>query len=280
MKRFNFFGTAILAILLIIILIPLYNQSKTKTFRSMGTEISITVDDLFPYFKIEEAYRKIKSIEALLNRFDPKSELSRINREAYLKPVEAKEETLNCIAKAIEVSRLTNGAFDITLSGNYGNIFIDKNKKTVSFKKSGFSINLDAIGKGFAVEEAKKLLFNLGAKSAIIDGRSSIAIIGEERKIGIKNPLSGGVLDFVFLSSGEALSTSGNYEQGDHIINPKTGIPANEIISVTIKGTDAGFLDALYTGVFVLGEKKGSLLLKKLNMRGTMLLRNGKVLKI
>lgn len=247
----------------------------------MGTYATINVNDPNPEEYIKAAYQRLKAIENKMNRFDPRSEISFINRVADVAPVIVSDDVFACLKLARKVSDITNGAFDITLSGGYKNIILDESKKTVRFLNPGIKINLDGIAKGFAVEETKRLLFKMGVKNGMINMTSSIAVAGGSWKIGVKNPLKeNDLLEVISLNTQEALSTSGNYEQGNHILDPKTQKPVNSIISLTIWGQDAGFLDGLSTGLFVLGQDKARKLVKKLGLHMTMLAKDRKIIKI
>lgn len=256
-------------------------QNHSKTFQVMGTYATITVNNQNPEKYIKAAYQRLKAIEKKMNRFDPKSEISLVNRIADVAQVYVSDDLYKCLKLARKVSDITDGAFDITLDGNYRNIVLDDNKKTISFSKPGIKINLDGIAKGFGVEEARLLLFKMGVKSGMINMTSSIAVVGGNWKIGIKNPLKeNDLLEVISLNTQEALSTSGNYEQGNHILDPKTQKPVNSIVSLTIWGQDAGFLDGLSTGLFVLGSDKARRLVKKLGLHMTMLAKDRKIIKI
>ena len=86
----------------------------------------------------------------------------------------------------------------------------------------------------------------------------------------------GNLLGTVILNDGDALATSGQYEQPGHIIDPRTGKKADKCLSVTIIAKDAGLADALSTAVFVLGPVEGMKLVKKLGVKAIIVDRNGK----
>ncbi len=275
MKRLYIFAViAFLIAAALILSLKFLANRNSRTYSLMGTYITITINDAKASAHMAAAHERLKELEKLLNRFDPKSEVSLINREAANTEVIISPDTYKCIDLAQKVSRTTSGAFDITLTGDYKNIALNPKNHSVRFKKPGIKINLDGIAKGYAVEEARRVLFKRGVKSAMIDAASSIAVLGGPWKIGIKNPRKkDDVLGIIVLQNGEAVSTSGTYEQGPHIIDPKTGKPADSCISVTVVGRDAGFLDGLSTGLFVLGPKDGAALSKKLKLRVIMIAR-------
>lgn len=263
-------------------------NSPSRSFEMMGTRVTITVKDKDPGAHIEAAHKRLKELEEKLNRFAPLSEINRINNLAGIAAAPVSEDTLRCVKLALLASEKTSGAFDPTLK-NYRKIKVDAKNRTVKLLSDKLQLNLDGIAKGFAVEEARKVLRKRGVKSAMIDMRSSIAIIGGPSKIGIQHPRKKNeLLDTLALKDGEALSTSGDYEQGRHIIDPQTGLPAKSCQAVTVVTRDAGpapygggagWADALSTGIFVLGPEKGLALAKKLNLKVLIVDAKGKVFR-
>jgi thiamine biosynthesis lipoprotein len=153
---------------------------------------------------------------------------------------------------------------------NYGNVLINPQNETVKLLYPGMKIDLGAAGKGYAISKARSILVERGVKSAIISAGSSMAVIGDNKgkpwRIGIKDPRHPDeTVGVVTLNGGQAVSTSGDYEsyfeiggkRFHHILNPATGMPADECRSVTIISDDASQADMLSTAVFVMGPKRG-----------------------
>lgn len=249
-------------------------NSSVIRLRVMGTEMQIIVNNPGSPEHVKEAVDTIKRIAGLLDKYDAKSELSRINRGAGVEKVAVEKETFAAIEQALFVSSLTRGAFDVTFD-DYKKIEIDPFHKKVFITDPKVKIDLGGIGKGFAVEKARQALVKRGVKSALIDMRSSMAAIGGPWKIGIAD-----TGETIILRNGEALSTSGNSEQGEHIVNPKTGKLSSTCKSVTVVAKDAGFADALSTAIFVMGPAKGIELVKTLDgVKAVVITSDGKVLK-
>ncbi|MFH1362376.1 MAG: FAD:protein FMN transferase [bacterium] len=204
---------------------------------------------------IDQAFAEMKRLEGMFNWKDPRSAINNVH--PYDNPPKIKE----IIGLSNKIKKLSDGAFDINFAGQ---------------------MNLGGIGKGYAVEAARQLLVQKGIKNGIIDMRSTVAVVGKGRgvgwKIGIRDPREEGkILGVVKLSNGESLSTSGDYERGQHIIDPRDGKPAILCQSVTVIGTDAGETDALSTAVFVLGPGQGLKLIEKLGLKVVIVDINGKV---
>ncbi|MFA5840261.1 MAG: FAD:protein FMN transferase [Candidatus Margulisiibacteriota bacterium] len=219
------------------------NSSTEIIDFAMDTPLRVKVEGPNSAAYAKMAVAEIKRLDKLFNRFDPNSEVSRLNCGEKFKP---SKEIIAVLSLAERMRQVSFGAFNVRYNGK---------------------IDLGGIGKGYAVELARRLLVKKGAKGGIIDTHSSIAVWGPRVwKIGIQDPEDKSKLfTVVELQNGQALSTSGNYERGKHIIDPRTHKAAAECKSVTLIGWDAGELDALSTAVFVLGPIKGKKLIKNMS---------------
>lgn len=247
----------------------------------MGTPLRIKVFGSNSPHLARRALEEIKKIDRIFSKFAQESEVHLINKLAGQAPFEVSNETFECIKLADQISNLTRGAFDITL-GHPNALVIDSDLKKIYLKKKGVEIDLGGIGKGFAVESARKLLLEKGAKSGMIDLRSSIAVFGSKTwKVGIQHPRDKEkLIGVVELSDGESLATSGDYERGKHIIDPRTGKPAQGCQSVTVIGRNGAETDALSTAVFVLGPREGMKLIEFLpEIEALIIDRSGKIIR-
>ncbi|MDD5561231.1 MAG: FAD:protein FMN transferase [Candidatus Omnitrophica bacterium] len=244
-------------------------------------------------------FTEVKRIENLLSKYLPDSEVSLLNRAGKLK---ATPDTFYVLKRAKEFWQESSGAFDITIAplvelwgftGQKYNlpsedsikaalklvgcdkIILHEKDNVVEFKFPGMKIDLGAIGKGFAVDCAVKILKENGIDSCLINAGGQIYALGDKSgscwKVAIQDPRRQEISGTLELKD-QSVSTSGDYEQfffkdGKrycHIINPKSGYPVNSgITSVTIVADSALEADALSTAVFVLGKEKGEELLKK-----------------
>ena len=135
---------------------------------------------------IDAGVSEIQRIEKLLTTYNEESETAHINRNAGIEPVTVSEETFLIIERSIRISRITQGAFDITYGSvdkrlwnfdtnlkrlpdketakkmvrliNYRNILLDKENLTVMLKEKGMRIGFGGIGKGYAAERAKEVM--------------------------------------------------------------------------------------------------------------------------
>ena len=266
----------------------------------MGSRFDITVvakDQEQGDAYIDLAIAEITRIEHLISSWDPNSQTAAINRAAGKNPVKVDPELLNLIKRAIGISKLTDGAFDISYASmdklwkfdgsmtqmpteeaikasvskvGFQNIILDNAASTVFLKKEGMKIGFGAIGKGYAADRAKALLIEKGVVSGIINASGDMNTWGFQPngnpwKVAITNPLDKNKVFALLPVINSAVVTSGNYEKFvtfkgtryTHIIDPRTGYPATGIISATVFAPKAELADALATSVFVMGIEVG-----------------------
>lgn len=153
----------------------------------------------------------------------------------------------------------------------------------VSTANPAVRIDLGGFAKGYAVGRALSLLRERGVDNAIVNAGGDLAAIGRpgERRwrIGIRAPRGEGLLAAVDIDGGETVFTSGDYERFfvyegrryHHILDPRTGMPARGVRSVTILGTDPALADAAATALFVAGPQHWITVARKLGVRYVML---------
>lgn len=274
-----------------------HNPLQKKTVFIMGTYCSIQIPGSKDVLKnIESAFERMKKIEAKFTVFDKESPVYIFNQTDA--PLDD-EEIIGLIKTSLKVSRETGGAFDITiyplmkLWGHYGekrvkpspekinacleligheNLIIREGR--VSKRRPHAGIDFGGIAKGYAVREAAAILRKQGIESALIDAGGDIfamgTIDGKNWKIGIRNPRGEGIIGVLDVSN-QAVVTSGDYEQYfeedgkkyHHILDPRTGYPAQKLISVTVISPDPVLADAWSTALFVIGGKQGLELVEK-----------------
>jgi thiamine biosynthesis lipoprotein len=272
-------------------------KAHKRRMRLMGNQFEITVvasDPGFAAYCIDQAVNEISRIEALLTTFKENSQTNLINSNAGIKPITVDREVYDLIARSIKISRLTQGAFDITYGSvdkrfwnfdttmtalpdkesakqsvrliNYNNILLDVERCTVFLKQKGMRIGFGGIGKGYAAEQAKKLLKTMGVESGIVNASGDLTTWGTEPSgkpwaVGIADP-NCRKLPFSYLNISDlAIATSGSYEKFvmidgkkySHTIDPKTGFPVRGIKSVSIICPDAEVADAMATPVTIMG---------------------------
>ncbi len=264
----------------------------------MGTIIEVISPDKQA---ADIAFREIKRIDNLLSIYKDDSEISRLNKQ---QSIQADRQALFVIKRAGEFWKETQGAFDITvgplmelwgfynkmyrlptdleIKGKLSLIGFDKIKidgNIIELKLKGMKVDLGAIAKGYAVDCAIEKLKLAGIKSALLNAGGDIYCLGSKQglpwRVAIRKGNGRGTVGYLELKD-KAVATSGGYEQYFmldkvrycHILNPKTGRPADSgITSVTVIAKDCLTADALATSIFILGKQKGEELAKKFNAR-------------
>ena len=238
----------------------------------MGNHFEITVAESSEERAMQfigVAVREIKRIEQLLTTFDPQSETNRINDAAGIAPVKVSPEVAALIERSLKLSKLTQGAFDITYGSinkdlwnfntgmkslpdaataaqmvkliNYRNVIVDTKESTVFLKEKGMRIGFGGIGKGYAAEMAKRLLLKNGVQSGIINASGDLAAWGLQPNgkpwtIGIADPNAAATLFSSFNISDMAVATSGNYEKFVIIEGKKYSHTINPKTGLPVRG--------------------------------------------
>jgi FAD:protein FMN transferase len=263
----------------------------------MGTEVSVHLwdeDQAHAEGLIAAVFDEASRIDELMSTYKPASRISEINRDAAQGPVYAGNELFTLIRRALDISVLTHGAFDITYDSvgqyydfhahkrpdaatvlrekaliDYRRVELDDTAQTVHFAQAGVRINLGGIAKGYVVERGIDILRHAGVTNAIVTAGGDTRLLGDRRgrpfMIGIRDPRADGKVAISIPLEDEAVSTSGDYERYfdedgvryHHIITPSTGEPAHGVRSATVFGPDAVMTDALSTSVFVMGVDLG-----------------------
>ncbi|VAW10618.1 FAD:protein FMN transferase [hydrothermal vent metagenome] len=288
-------------ILLILLSVTCVAQRPHKrTFKAMGSRFDITVvanDSVHANAYIDTAIKEISRIEKMISSWDAASQTSEINKNAGIQAVKIDKELFDLIERALSISKLTDGAFDISYACmdklwkfdgsmttmptteeinasvarvGFDNIVLNKENSTVFLKLTGMKIGFGAIGKGYAADMAKELLMNIGVPSGIVNASGDMNTWGKQPngkpwKVAITNPMNKDIAFALLPITNGAVVTSGNYEKFvnyngkryTHIIDPRTGYPSSGIISVTVFAPKAELADALATSVFVMGKEVG-----------------------
>jgi len=279
-----------------------------KGLKLMGNHFEISVvsqEEREAARLIDAGILEIQRIEKLLTTFNESSETNLINRYAGSAAVTVSRETYAIIERSIRISRLTQGSFDISYGSidkrlwnfdtsmtslpdketakkmvrliNYRNIILDEENCTVFLKEKGMRIGFGGIGKGYAAEQARKIMKALGATSGIVNASGDLTTWGlqpngEPWTIGIADPNRSNQLFSYLNVTDMAVATSGNYEKFvmingkkySHTIDPRTGLPVSGIKSVTIITLNAEIADAMATPVMIMGVKAGMHLINQM----------------
>lgn len=243
---------------------------------------------------IEQVFEEMRRVDRLMSHYKPDSQLSQINARAAREPVRVDPELYRLIQASLDVSRRTDGAFDITYASvgyrydfrarrrpdagtiaselpgiDWRHVELSPADFSVRFTRPGTRIDLGGIAKGYAVDRGIAILRAGGIERAMVNAGGDTRILGDRFDkpwmVGIRNPDDARGVALRVPLSDAAISTSGDYERYfdeggvryHHIIDPKTGDSARRVRSATVIGPDATQTDALSTTVFVMGPEAG-----------------------
>ncbi|HFK5544832.1 TPA: FAD:protein FMN transferase [Elizabethkingia anophelis] len=279
---------------------------RSRLITLMGSRFQITLvdkDSISAEQNIDKAVAEITRIENLISEWRPETQISQVNQNAGIKPIKVDREVFDLTKKGLYFSKLTDGAFDISIVAmdkiwkfddsmdelpseqaikesvrnvDYRNIILDSTNSTIFLRNPGMKIGFGSIGKGYAADKTRDLMKSMGVKAGIIDASGDISTWGTQPDgkpwaIGINNPFNDHKMAAILYFKENSVTTSGSYEKYaeihgkrySHIMNPKTGYPSTGLTSVTITGPNATMANGFSTSVMVLGEKEGLKLLKQ-----------------
>jgi thiamine biosynthesis lipoprotein len=272
----------------------------TKTKKFMNTDITVHVvnekqNTVKTLDAIEAVYSEFDRIVKRYTRFNEDSELSNLNRSSGTW-VTVTPEFFKLVQFMLDLNKNTNGVFDPTIIDFleiYGynkdydfskleNPLLDSMVKEISEKRAkasqielnekelsvklvkGQKIELGGCGKGYALDQSRDILLNLGFSNFLIDGGGDLIANGvndkgEEWEVGLYTFENGEkTLKGATKLNNEALASSGGWarkvKQFHHLINPTNGTPENKFNTVFVRSKDAILADSLATTLFVGGE--------------------------
>lgn len=232
-----------------------------------------------------------------------KSEIIKINLAAGQTPVQVSEDTFKMLSLSKKYNKELDGVFEITIGPlvdlwgfgqdkknvpareqlesklklvDSNRLVLDEHRQTAYLERTDMSLDLGAIAKGYATEKAAQVIREYGIEKAIINAGGNIYALGEKGdeipwKIGIQDPRDANKLLAVLNLKDQVAVTSGDYQRYfevngtryHHILDPRTGKPADELMSVTVIGEDSTIADVLSTSFFILGVEKSLAYLKE-----------------
>ena len=284
------------------------NRSQTEPIEhedfAMNTEIAFTVYGRSARRAIKGLKGEVSRIEKKLSRFVNGSEIDRINRHSGRGPIPVSGETFEILEFSKRLYEMTRGSFNVLIGPlvdewdfqraeskpealnirktmnliDGDDLVLNPMEQSVWLRNPGQSIDLGALGKGYAGDRCMEVLKGSGIESAIINLGGNVCVRGRKPdgtawKVGIRHPRKENTLIGYVESEDRHVVTSGDYErffydkEGNrrhHILNPATGYPTESgLISVTVISENGMAADALATSLFVLGKKHGLSLLSR-----------------
>jgi len=153
---------------------------------------------------------------------------------------------------------------------SFRDVEIDVENQTILLRRL-LTLDLGAVAKGLAVDAAARELepfenFAIDAGGDLYLG--GLNPQGEPWSVGIRHPRNDGELIDRLRLSNQAVCTSGDYERGKHILDPRTNAPASSVASATVVAPGAMLADALATAAFVLSPEESIPLMTRMGVEG------------
>ena len=280
----------------------------------LGSPFEMTVvakDTIQGNIYIDMAVAEVKRIENLISDWIPTTQISQVSKNSGIQPIKVDKEVYDLVERAIKVSQLTSGAFDISYASmdkiwkfdgsmkamptpeaikqsvariGYQKIVLDAKAQTIYLKEKGMKLGLGGIGQGYIADKIKDLLLSKGCASGIVNVSGDInawgyQTTGKPWTVAIVNPMNKNKVFATFPLENSSVETSGSYEKFvvfdgkrySHIIDPRTGYPAQGVVSVSVFAKQTEIADALATGIFVLGVDVGLNLVNQLKGIGCII---------
>ncbi|WP_127554070.1 FAD:protein FMN transferase [Actinoplanes sp. OR16] len=212
----------------------------------MGTAVSIELADSEDSGLVDLVCSWFHEVDARFSTYKPDSEVCRF-RDGALKLQDASPDLRLVLDRCADLWRETDGYFDAYAGG--------------ALDPSGYV-------KGWSVEVASRKLAEAGSRRHYINAGGDIRMrgsgpSGRPWRVGVRHPWEADKLSWVLELADGAVATSGTYERGAHVYDPRTGKPATGLRSVTVTGPDLAVADAYATAALAMGETGLSWLAKR-----------------
>ena len=249
----------------------------------------------------KRVFAEVDRLESKLSRTEPGSSVSEINSNAGITPVSVDEEVFAVIEDALYYAEITGGAFDPTVAPlvdqwgfidqnyrvpeaeeleaalelvDYSLVEINYDQLTVFLPVEGMALELGGIAKGYIVDRVLEMLREEGLENAYVNA-GDIGLLGNRPdgdpwRIGIRNPRDNQDVIAIIPLTDKSVDTSGDYERVfeekgvryHHLLDPFSGMPADNLASVTVIADTTMDADVLSTAAFILGLEKGMALIE------------------
>ena len=272
----------------------LYERSFYSMGSTVELKFYSPSEELF-HRVVDACVERTKEIDQLFSNYRNDSVLAEVNRNAGVGPVSVPGEFLRLVQTSVRYSVLTEGAFDITIGSlfelwraetragrlpprsrirdalgctGFRKIKIDEVKSQVFLEGDCVRLDFGAIGKGYAVDEMVKIARQNGITRGLVNFGGNIYAMDPPAgkkfwDVGVRKPGGGSEIISKIDLVNRGVATSGDYERYfehsgkrySHIIDPRTGWPAEDVTSVVAVSRSATEADVFSTAVSVLGPR-------------------------
>jgi len=285
-------------------------ERTSRTELLLGTTVTVTTYGKVPNGVVDQVFERVAEIERRMSTSEEDysdTELLRVNAAAGVDAVVVSPDTFSVVEQGLAFSRMSDGAFDVTVGPlvklwgigtdhaaipdpedlaraldlvDYHDVQMNPDDTSIKLAREGMALDVGGIAKGYAADEAARILTEAGVSTALLDFGGNILTVGSKPdgspfRIGIQVPdaTRGEYLGIATVSD-KAVVTSGTYERYfevdgvryHHILDTTTGYPVNNgLDSVTIITPESIRADALSTVVFALGLDEGRTFVESLD---------------
>lgn len=272
------------------------DNEASKDIFAMDTYMTVTAYGENAQDAVDAAEAEIERLDALLSTGNSDSEIAKLNES---KSATLSEDGGYLVERALELNKETDGAFDIAIypvmeawgfpSQNFrvpsedeltgllehvdaSKISYDEDTRVISFEDDQMKIDLGGIAKGYTSSRIMEIFKENGIESGLVNLGGNVQALGTKTdgsnwRVAVQSPDDTEDYLGVLSIQDKAVITSGGYERYfeqdgvtyHHIIDPKTGYPANNgLVSVTIVSADGTLADGLSTSLFIMGKEKAA----------------------
>lgn len=204
----------------------------------MGTVVTFDVRDReFDQNALDDVFAWLRWVDRTFSTYQSDSEVSRLSRDE-IDLARCSPELREVLCLGEEIDSRSGGAFQVVRGGR---------------------LDPSALVKGWSIDRAATILERSGARNFFINAGGDVLARGEAQpgrawRVGIQHPQRRDRLAAVFEVRDRAVATSGNYERGNHIVDPRSGRPVSGLLSMTVIGPSLGYADAYSTAACVMGR--------------------------
>jgi len=224
----------------------------------MDMHVTVEIVDRVTSSVFDEIYDYFSYIDDTFSTFKKTSEITKIN-EGTLTPKQYSNDMADVLALCEQTKKESDGFFDIHRNGK---------------------LDPSGLVKGWAINNAATMLKQKGLTNYYVDAGGDIQVSGHNEKgkpwtIGIRNPFNVKEIVKVLRITSEGVATSGIYERGNHVYNPKNHKPVTDIVSLTVIGPNVYESDRFATAAFAMGPAGITFIDRMNNFEGYMIDKNG-----
>ena len=205
----------------------------------MGTVVTIDIREPYiPPEAVDAAVAWFHEVDRTFSTYSAESDISRLDR-GELSVGECSSEVREVLGLCAEVERWSGGHFDILYRGR---------------------LDPSGLVKGWSVERAAGMLQAAGARNFFVGAGGDVVTRGRPApgrrwRVGVRHPELSGQVAAVLETGDLAVATSGTYERGEHIVDPRNGRAPAGLLSMTVAGPSLTYADAFATAAYVMGEE-------------------------